>query len=128
MSYATNKPLNEYGDLSSMHHLDKQAQNDLAEAEIERRKQPPQLITYLSIGGSYTVQWTHGDEELPRECMGIFTGKKQAEEAIFASTHRLANELEARQEKEKAAAQRAQAAERKAPTKKAASKAKKADD
>ena len=113
--HSVNKPLIEYGDLQSVHHRDRHSQELAAMEEVRREEQPAALIVIHGIGGSYTVGWNKpGQGDLPRECDGLFTGKKQAQDAIQSALSRLANEVRQKRAAQANEVTKAKAAARKA--------------
>lgn len=121
MPHAQNKPLSEYGDLNSVHHVDAHAAKKIGEAELAAENAPASLVVIHGVGGSYSIEWSKGEEELPMECHGLFTGRTQALHAIDKAKARLKEEAKVAEAEAQAAATKAKAASRKrsAPAKEA---------
>jgi hypothetical protein len=100
MSYAENKSLTEYGELNSQHHTDRQAEMEAGQRQNEMDKLPAFLTSRLLMGGSYIVEWSKGDAEVPSECQGLWTGVSQAQKAIDLCMARLTAEAAAQEEME----------------------------
>lgn len=109
MSYSRNKSLEEYGDLNSEHHMDRQAAREAGERALELENQPAFLVAELKLGGSYVINWSKGSEEVPVECRGLFTGTSQAKQAISLCMKRLTEEAAAQSEMEENASAEAEA-------------------
>lgn len=122
MSYAENKSLLEYGDLNSMHHRDVQMEKEAGEEQKRLDEMPAFLLVDQHLGGSYFIKWSKGDAEVPKECLGLFTGTSQANRAIETANFRMKQEAKQRALEAEAASQKEEAKPKAAPKKKAASK------
>lgn len=105
--HAQNKPLTEYGDLNSMHHSDTAAAKSAGDKQHEIESQPARLITRILLGGSYVIEWSYGDDPVPVECSGLWTGSTQAQAQIDRTMARLTADAEARAKATKTKAPRA---------------------
>ena len=90
-----NKPLSEYGDLNSVHHIDRQKAEQEQKAAKEGEDTPARLVVREHVGNLYEVVWTHGDLPVPFECHGQWNHKGKATDAIKGAMARLQKEAEA---------------------------------
>jgi len=74
---AQNKPLTEYGDSQSVHHMDK-----VREEAPELIDEPPRLVVASGPGNLSVIKWTSGDAPIPQMCAGSWNHKGKAQEAI----------------------------------------------
>ena len=90
-----NKPLSEYGDLQSVHHMDKQSAADAEAAEALLQEEPAKLVVVNGPGNLYNVEWTKGDFEIPFSCRGSWNHKGKASEAIEGAIYELRAQADA---------------------------------
>jgi hypothetical protein len=97
MAYTANKPLSEYGDSNSEHHVDRHQRELEAQQEAALREEPPKLVVADGPGNLYVVAWSYGDLPVPHECHGHWNHKGKASEAIRGAMARLRQEESAKQ-------------------------------
>ncbi len=85
-----NQPLNEYGDLQSVHHVDKQREESPSIVD-----EVPRLVVVDGPGNLYGIEWTTGKAPIPGGCKGSWNHKGKAQEAIDGAVHEIKAQLDA---------------------------------
>jgi hypothetical protein len=87
--HAQNKPLIEYGDLESVHHVDKH----LADSEtVVEDGTPPKLSIVSGPGNLSLIEWNKGNAPVPQICAGFWNHKAKAQDAINAANAEIMRE------------------------------------
>lgn len=83
---SVNKPLNEYGDLASQHHTDRQREESRV---VPDATEEPKLWVVDGPGNLVKIEWSQGKEPIPFTCEGSWNHKGKAQEAIDGANARI---------------------------------------